>query len=260
MRKLIPSRPPRQPLPAGPQPDRNPGNPCVHRLGSPVAAFVVSTARGNGGMNALIIHSCGTVMHVPSGGSDGFVEAQETEFRSWGFSQVSIQHPQVISAWASLRPSDLRRLPHIHSGDAALLVQALRDGLSLPRIDTMEDHARARPVYGRLIVVSGPGTGDVHPVFEFNSIGRGPHCDIALRFATGGRHIATLLFDTDKKRFFLSPQSAQVLTVVNGEVLLSLREIAAGESVTIGGIGVRIESASSPSPSATSFEPGECKE
>ena len=97
MRKLIPSRPPSQPLPAGPQPDRNPGNPCVHKLGSPVAAFVVSTAQGDAGMNALIIHSCGTVMHVPSGGSDGFVEAQETEFRSWGFSQVSVQHPQVIS-------------------------------------------------------------------------------------------------------------------------------------------------------------------
>jgi hypothetical protein len=127
-------------------------------------------------------------------------------------------------------------------------VQALRDGLSLPRIDTMEDLARARPVYGRLIVVSGPGTGDVHPVFEFNSIGRGPNCDIALRFATGGRHIATLLFDTDKKRFFLSPKSAEVLTVVNGGVLLSPTGVTADDAVTIGSIGVRIEPASNPAP------------
>ena len=156
---------------------------------------MVRTAKGNVGMKALIIHSCGTVMHVPSGGSDGFIEAREAEFRSWGFSQVSVQHPQVISAWASLHPFDLKRLPHIYSGEAAPLVQALRDSLSLPRIDTMEDHARARPVYGRLIVVSGPGTGEVHPVFEFNSIGRGPDCDIALRFATGGRRIAMLVFD-----------------------------------------------------------------
>ena len=236
-------------------------NPGSRSIGSPVVAFMLRTTRDSVGVKALIIHSCGTVMHVPSGGSDGFIEARETEFRSWGVpSQVSIQHPQVISAWASLRPFDLRRVPHIYNGDAALLVQALRDSLSLPRIDTMEDHARARPVYGRLIVVSGPGTGEVHPVFEFNSIGRGPYCDIALRFATGGRHIATLLFDTDKKRFFLSPQSAQVLTVVNSEVLLSLREITAGDSVTIGSIGVHIEPASSPSPSATSFEAGECEE
>jgi hypothetical protein len=220
---------------------RNPGS---RRLGSPVAAFVVRTTKRNVGMEALIIHSCRTVMYVPIGGSDGFIESREAEFRSWGFSQVSVQHPQVISAWALLHRFDLKRFPHIYSGEAAPLMQALRASLSLPRLDTMEDHARARPVYGRLIVVSGPGTGEEHPVLDFNSIGRGPYCDIALRFATGGRVIAWLTFDTDKKRFFLSPQSAQVLTVVNGEVLLSLREITADDSVTIGSIGVRINSSS----------------
>ena len=117
-------------------------NPGSRSLGSPVAAFVVRTTKRNVGMEALIIHRCGTLVYQPSGGSDGFVERRETEFRSWGFSQVSVQHPQVISAWASLRPFDLRKLPHIYSGEAAPLVQALRASLSLPRIDTMEDRAR----------------------------------------------------------------------------------------------------------------------
>jgi hypothetical protein len=232
---------------------------AVRPRGYPVAGFMLRSAQDNLATKALIIHSCGTMEYVRSRRSDRLIEVQEAEFRSWGFKQVAIQHPQVISAWASPRPFDLKSLPPIYNAQVAPILDALLDSLAISRINRMRRKGPPpRAVYGRLIVVSGPGAGEVHPLFHINSIGRAAaDCDIALRFATGGKRIATLVFEPKTEQFYLMPQSDQVLTVINGEVLLKITKVTADDEITMGTIGVRVEPASSPPRSAPGFEPDE---
>lgn len=83
-----------------------------------------------------------------------------------------------------------------------------------------------------LLILAGPGTGEIFPVEHGDVIGRGPGCAVRLRASAVSRQHARLTFDAGK--LFIEDLSSTNGTTVNGELVRSRRALSDGDRIAIG--------------------------
>jgi pSer/pThr/pTyr-binding forkhead associated (FHA) protein len=107
----------------------------------------------------------------------------------------------------------------------------------------VENEALSDPVSGFLAVISGPGRGSVSILrYGKNSIGRDTSQRVSLdrgdsRISRENHCIVT--YDPATRKFYLQPGEGSNLTYLEGQPLLTVMELSAGNHIRIGGTGLR---------------------
>ena len=105
--------------------------------------------------------------------------------------------------------------------------------------------AMADPPVGWLVVVRGPGKGNVLTLGNgMNAIGRGTSSRVRLDFGDGNvsrvNH-ARIAYEPRQRRWLLSHGDGANLTYLNGEVVMAAVEIASGAEIQIGDTTLRFQ-------------------
>ena len=105
--------------------------------------------------------------------------------------------------------------------------------------------AMADPPVGWLVVVRGPGKGNVLTLGNgMNAIGRGTSSRVRLDFGDGNvsrvNH-ARIAYEPRQRRWLLSHGDGANLTDLNGEVVMAPEEIASGAEIQIGDTTLRFQ-------------------
>ena len=106
-----------------------------------------------------------------------------------------------------------------------------------------ENEALADPVSGFLTIISGPGRGSVSMLrFGKNSIGRDASQRVSLEHGDSQisreNHCA-VTYDPATRKFYLQPGEGSNLTYLEGQPVLTVMELTAGNHIRIGGTEMR---------------------
>jgi hypothetical protein len=104
-------------------------------------------------------------------------------------------------------------------------------------VQLVQDSARIDPVVGWLIAIGGPEKGKDYRIrSENNTVGRGKDMYICIsgdESISRERH-TVITFDPQRNAFHLSPGEGRGLVYLNGEALLSHKQLAAYDEILLG--------------------------
>ena len=154
-----------------------------------------------------------------------FADAPTTAAERWDSATKPISREDREGKTRILSP---RRRPGGASDDPVAAVDAMAD-----------------PPVGWLVVVRGPGKGNVLTLGNgMNAIGRGTSSRVRLDFGDDNisrvNH-ARIAYEPRQRRWLLSHGDGANLTYLNGEVVMAPEEIASGAEIQIGDTTVRFQ-------------------